>query len=250
MHPPYHTPWWVRFQREPIPNSIRWFLFHHAGGSASSFAPWLSFIPKGAEVYCLELPGRGRRMQEAFITDWNNLLKSLTQSIHPLLTRPYIFFGHSLGAVISFKLCQILQSLSLPKPRHLFLSGRRAPMQGSKSTQPDLSREGLLDYLRLQNGTPKEIFEDKSLIELILPRFKADLILNSHYNPDFQNRITTPITVYAGKDDQWKKEDYLAWQDQTSADFQLKFFHGGHFFLNDHINKIIVDMQDQYHSTV
>ena len=143
---------------------------------------------------------------------------------------------------MAFELSQSLYTHHLPTPQHLFLSGRIAPSRRAENTQVDLSRNGLLEYMRTLDGTPKEIFEDKSLLDLLLPRIRADLMLNTSYVPTLNNSLNIPMTVYAGTEDDGEKEDYLAWQQQTNAAFQLKYFPGNHFFINDHFRAIIQDI--------
>ena len=236
------NPCWIHYQRQTGCISSRWFLFHHAGGSASTFARWFRYIPKNADIYCLELPGRGKNSQHTFITEWKTLMQTIMQSVSHLLDQPFIFFGHSLGAGVAFELSQSLDTHHLPTPQHLFLSGRIAPSRRAENTQVDLSRNGLLEYMRTLDGTPKEIFEDKSLLDLLLPRIRADLMLNTGYVPTLNNSLNIPITVYAGTEDDGEKEDYLAWQQLTNAPFQLKYFPGNHFFINDHFRAIIQDI--------
>ncbi len=244
------NPYWIHYQRQADTISRRWFLFHHAGGSASTFVRWFKHIPNNTAIYCLELPGRGRHSQQAFITEWKVLMPAITRSISHLLDRPFIFFGHSLGAGVAYELSQALNAFKLPTPQHLFLSGRIAPSRRRKNSQFELSRDNLLKYLNSLDGTPKEIFEDRSLLDFLLPRIRADLILNNNYVPTLNNTLDIPVTVYAGTEDTGGKEDYLAWQQQTKAAFHLKYFPGGHFFIHEHIEEIIMDMQQQYHSQV
>jgi medium-chain acyl-[acyl-carrier-protein] hydrolase len=43
------------------------------------------------------------------------------------LNKPFAFFGHSMGALVSFELARLLRKQYGLLPVHLFVSGRRAP---------------------------------------------------------------------------------------------------------------------------
>ena len=233
------SPWWIRIKPSNNQHAIRWFLFHHAGGSALSYAPWIKHAPEPVEIYCLDLPGRGNHASTAFATDWQPLINALTQSIRPLLNHTFVFLGHSLGAGIAFELCQSLNAFNLPTPLHLYLSGRIAPTHRKKNNALDLSSTALIDYIRGLQGTNDAVLKNQSLMRLFLPRLRADLTLNNNYIPTLNRALNTPITVFAGTEDGGNKEDYQAWQQQTNAPFQLKYFPGNHFFINDHFQTII-----------
>ncbi|WP_442943316.1 thioesterase II family protein [Nostoc sp.] len=45
----------------------------------------------------------------------------------PHLNKPFAFFGHSMGAIVSFELARLLRKQYGLEPVHMFVSGRRAP---------------------------------------------------------------------------------------------------------------------------
>jgi medium-chain acyl-[acyl-carrier-protein] hydrolase len=56
------------------------------------------------------------------------LIDTLTTILYPYLDMPYAFFGHSMGALISFELARYLRHMEYDlEPVHLFVSGRHAP---------------------------------------------------------------------------------------------------------------------------
>jgi medium-chain acyl-[acyl-carrier-protein] hydrolase len=60
-------------------------------------------------------------------TQLEPLIQELTRVLLPYLDKPFAFFGHSMGALVSFELAGILHKEYGLSPVHLFVSGRRAP---------------------------------------------------------------------------------------------------------------------------
>ena len=48
------------------------FMFHYAGGNRYSYLKLAELLGKRAEVHCLELPGRGKRMAEPLIRSFQD----------------------------------------------------------------------------------------------------------------------------------------------------------------------------------
>src|ERR1044072_6545615 len=120
------TPW-LAVVKPKRRASIRLFCFPYAGGAATIFRVWQSGLPAQVEVCPVQLPGRGRRLKEPAYTNVHTLVQEVAQGLFPFLGKPFAFFGHSMGASISFELARYLRREHNLMPRHLFLSGRRAP---------------------------------------------------------------------------------------------------------------------------
>ena len=55
------------------------------------------------------------------------MVKEAINGIGPLHGNNSIFFGHSLGGILAHEVTRELRRRHLPIPRHLFVSGIRAP---------------------------------------------------------------------------------------------------------------------------
>lgn len=108
---------------------IRLFCFPYAGGSSLIFRTWEEALGPTIAVCPAHLPGRGRRLSEKPYTSAHTLVEAVADAIISHLDLPFAFFGHSMGALISFELARHLRRLNRPSPVHLFLSGRAAPNQ-------------------------------------------------------------------------------------------------------------------------
>src|SRR5215216_2860694 len=140
---------------KPNPHArLRLFCFPYAGGRAAIFRTWPDALPNNVEFFAIELPSRGKRMKEPPITRMDPLVRGIAEAIRPLLDKPFCFFGHSMGALISFELARLLRREHSPQPSHLFVSGSAAPQVPDAHPRTfDLPEPEFLDVLRRLNGT-------------------------------------------------------------------------------------------------
>jgi medium-chain acyl-[acyl-carrier-protein] hydrolase len=162
------------------------------------------------------------------------LVSALTDELLPLFDKPFAFFGHSMGAWISFEVARRLQSKHAVEPRHLFVSGAGAPQVPSReSPLYDLPEAELLKALKRLNGTPKELLESGDLMQLLLPTLRADFEICETYACRNGSILNCPITVFGGQRDQrLRQSDLKAWRAQTTSSFSIHMFPGDHFFLH------------------
>ena len=88
-------------------------------------------------------------------------------------------------------------------------------------------------------GTEKEVLENKDLRNIFLPVLRADYKLVEEYVYKPKNAVYDfNISVLFGVNDNDLEKDILEWQKQTSAICKFYKFKGGHFYLNDNIERI------------
>ena len=224
---------WIVYSK-PNPNAkIRLFCFPYAGGSALVFRDWQNYLPDKIQVCPIEIPGRGSRLMEPLFEDTTSLIKAIAPEIEPDLDLPFAFFGHSLGALISFELACFLQQEYGKVPVHLIVSGRQAPTIPERSPKYHLPAADLVAELKRLGGTPKEILENEELLELLIPILKADLTMDETYHYQNSEPLSCPLTIFGGTEDpETTDEDLAAWEQHTSNLLSLQMFNGDHFFLN------------------
>ena len=211
---------------------MRLFCFPYAGGNITLFHNWSRQLPGSVEVCAAQLPGRGNRMRETPFTSLRPLVESLGEAIGPLLQKPFAFFGHSMGALIAFELTRYLRREKGLSPRHLFVSGRRAPhVPKRESPIHDLPQPEFIEELRRLDGTPSEVLEHPELMELMIPLLRADFAMVDTYEYVPEPPLECGITAYGGlQDHEVDRESLEAWRDCTQGRFILRMLPGGHFF--------------------
>jgi medium-chain acyl-[acyl-carrier-protein] hydrolase len=225
---------WVVPSKARGGEGLRLFCFPYAGGGPHIFRTWRQHLPLYVEVCPVQLPGHNGRLGEKAFTQLPPLVAALASGLRPLLDLPFAFFGHSLGAMISFELARHLRREGGPEPFHLFVSGSRAPQV--PSTEPptyDLPDDEFIEELKRLNGTPEELLEHEDLMKLMLPILRADFSICQTYSYTPEPALECPITAFGGEDDSETSEGRLeAWREQTNAHFRMHVYTGDHFFIN------------------
>lgn len=213
---------------------LRLFCFPYAGGGANIYRSWAAGVPVNVDVCPVEFPGRGSRLREPPFTRITRLVEALVESLSSYFDRPFVFFGHSMGAIIGFELARLLRKEGREGPTHLFVSGCRAPQWPRKiSSTYDLPEAEFLAELRRLNGTPKEVFEHEELLQLTMPLLRADFEMVDTYRYSAESPLDCPITAYGGLQDiEVAREQFEGWREQTTGRFLLRMLPGDHFFLH------------------
>jgi surfactin synthase thioesterase subunit len=206
--------------------------FPHAGGSAGAFLAWQPAFGQQVDLQALEPPGHGRRIGELPIADLERLLDAIEGAVQPLLDRPCVLFGHSLGALIAFELARRLRH---PAIERLVVSACRAPRHLPSPLVRELANlddEAFVEGTRVFGGLPDEVLENEDLLAIFLPILRADFDLVSRYRYRPAALLDIPVVAINGEDDPHVPDEMLeAWQDETSLPLVRQTFAGGHFYL-------------------
>jgi medium-chain acyl-[acyl-carrier-protein] hydrolase len=221
----------------PKPNpqaDLRLFCFPYSGAGAQIYYPWAEMLPKSLEVCPVQLPGRESRLSEPPFTQLAPLVKELVPAILPHLNKPFAFFGHSMGALVSFELARRLRREHGLSPVHLFVSGHGAPhLPDREPAIHDLPEPEFVAKVRSLNGMPEEILNHDELMELLVPILRADFTLCGTYTFRPDAPLDCPISALGGlQDEHVPRRDLEAWQEHTDGPFSVRMFPGDHFYLN------------------
>lgn len=219
----------------------RLFCFHHAGGGAAAFRLWPARLPE-FDVCAVQLPGRANRFAEEPLTDIRDVVDALAPVLQPLLDRPYVFFGHSMGTMIACALAQRLHALGAPLPQRLFVSGRQPPHRPF----PEWSMHGLTDAQAIEavqrhfGGLPAEVLATPELVEMMLPTLRADFALLESHRPAAAAPLPLPIVALGGVDDTCASVERMqAWQDYSAQPLVQRRIPGGHFYLDARLDDVL-----------
>lgn len=231
-----NTPWFIHFSR-PQRSRLRLFCFPYAGGNAHIFRAWAEQLPPWVELIGVQSPGKGSRALERPCTTVSEMTGKLMLALEPLLhDKPFAFFGHSNGALISFELSCMLQERGLPLPRQLLLSASPAPWT-REFEQPysAMSDEEFKAALQDLNGTPQEILANRELLDLFLPGLRADFSLSETYVYARARKLSVPTSVFYGEHDEIEEHQVHAWQEEIEPPIRFDRLPGGHFFIHSHL---------------
>lgn len=215
------------------------FIFPYGGAGPAAFRAWMM---DNAETQIVHYPGRGSRFHEPLVRQLAVLVSGLAYAIRPLLDKPFVFFGHSLGGLVAFELTRVLRRDKLPQPRILFLSACGAPQIPSPHAPlHDLPHAEFLNHLKTLNGIPSELLDRPEALELLLPIARADFEAVETHRHVEDEPLDVPIVAFGGLDDpRVSRERLEGWAWQTKS-FRSHYFHGDHFFIN-HVRDEILEM--------
>jgi medium-chain acyl-[acyl-carrier-protein] hydrolase len=233
---------WLSYSKLAEDHRPNVFCFPFAGGGASFYRAWLQFAPPSIAICPLQPPGREERFVEAPFDSMRPLVHAAADALMPHVSRPYALFGHSMGAVASFEIVQVLRDRGAPLPLHLFVSGAPAPQFASRIPSIyNLPEKEFLERVRSYNGIPDEVLQSPELLDLLIPRLRGDFAVTGTYVYTERPPLTIPITAFAGTSDGIVTPDLVeAWRAQTASTFQYVPFSGGHFFINEHAREIVL----------
>lgn len=224
---------WFHGQHTNPTAPIRLFCFPYAGGGSLVYRQWTKVL-KSVEVVRAQLPGREGRLKEPAFTRVEPLIAELAQVIRPLLDRPFVFFGHSMGGLISFELTRRVQKEYGLIPTHLFISAYKAPhVSDTFTANYSLPEPEFVEEVRRLNGTPNGVLDHPELRRLMLPLIRADFELCQTYDYVPGPPLYCPLTVFGGLDDKEVDSTMLeGWRQYTTGPFDLQLLPGDHFFVN------------------
>ncbi|GAA2151376.1 hypothetical protein GCM10009760_46700 [Kitasatospora kazusensis] len=225
---------WVRTPVERPAARLRLICFHPAGGGPGMYREWAARLPADVEVLAVQLPGRETRIAEPCLTDYQDAVAQLHTALRPHLDRPYVLFGHSMGALLAYGVAMAAARHGDRAPGRLLLSGCGGPgVPHAKPGRSGWSDRELVADLRSMGGTPEEVLADPEILSLVLPTLRADFALCDTFRRPDGPLLDCPVTVFGGEQDTVTPEGLHHWAGTTSASTTVHTYPGGHFFLTE-----------------
>ncbi|MGX9808905.1 thioesterase II family protein (plasmid) [Exiguobacterium acetylicum] len=216
---------------EQVLTDIQLIAIPFAGGSLNSYSQMK--LIDGVTIINYELPGRGRRYEDSEYT-MEKVKKEIIKHID--FTKPYILFGHSMGAFIAYETCVLIEELNLNRPYKVILSAQIPPhCVDDQSYDREMDNASVVAYLRSMGGTPQEVLDSKELIDYYGKILKNDLtLLRKYLHNGWSPKVKSSIEIWNGiHDNMIPFSKVMKWKDVTLSECHIKSFEGGHFFIND-----------------
>lgn len=212
------------------------FLLHFAGGNCYSFQAMIPLLGD-FEVVPLELPGRGRRMHEDLLKDYDLAARDFyDQIMKKLNTSNFVIYGHSMGAYLALTVSAMLEKAGKP-PLFLCVSGNPGPGITLDKKRYLMNHEEFVDELRKIGGVPEEVLLDKDLFGFFEPILRADFEIVEKQEIKVESAISVRLCALMGTREQ-NVDKIMNWSRFTLADFDYEILEGGHFFIYDHLPRI------------
>lgn len=241
--------WYLTFQPRPAATAHLYCL-PCAGAGPSMFRLWPACLPSWLELRAVRLPGRPGRHREPAFTDCDTAAAYLVDCLRADRAAshatadgdpvPYAIFGHSMGAMLGYRMTRLLQEAGDEPPSLLaFASWPVRGVAPSRMPDPADPDETFLDRVRELAGVPAQLLADASAMALTLPSLRADFQLCHSYAYRDEPALPMGLVTFGGVDDTVTPAVDLAEWQCHSRDFRgLNLFDGGHFFLHDRIPEL------------
>lgn len=224
--------------RELNPNAkARLFCFPFAGTGASAYRFWPE-TTENFEICPIQLPGRENRSREVQHDEVGDLTKDLLDDLLPYLDRPYMFFGHCMGALVAYDLILKIMQRNVRIPDHFYVSASRTPCSEHRGpVHVGMSNDELEIHLRQNTSS----LIDPSLLSILMPHaiqlLRKDLTICDKYQPPVQ-KISCPITTFAWTNDEGMPLNELkGWREYSDSKEYL--LGGNHFSVQSSSNILL-----------
>jgi surfactin synthase thioesterase subunit len=219
----------------PRPAALRMFCFHHAGGGASLYRGWQRAIGPHVAVCPVLLPGRERRAAEPRFTQLDALVADLDGELGDLLAEPHVLFGHSMGALVAYRLACRRRARGASLPRALLVSSYPAPHL--PAPMPEVgARDGdaLIGLLTGIGGLAPELLDWPGGLTELLAVARDDLRVCAGHRDRGEAPLPCPIHVFGSDADALVGEqDLRAWDRHAASPVELRVLSGDHFHIRD-----------------
>lgn len=241
------APAWVLTPRPNPQATVRLFCFPYAGVGPSAYRPWIPALPAHIEARIIQLPGREGRWRESALTSIPEIADQVARVIVPHLQAPFVFYGHSLGALLSFEVTRRLRAAGGPTPGHLFVGAHRGPqLPNPHPPIGHLPNEEFIAAVRKRyDGIPQAVLDNPELLELMLPCLRADFHAFETYEYRSEPPLDVAISAFGGDQDGYVRTHEVAgWREQTTGRFRMRVIPGNHFFMQTGRDEVIAAMVD------
>lgn len=193
------------------------------------FNAWDQALGPRTKVVPVEILNR-----ERFVT-LQQVVEEVNDQLGSALDGPHVFFGHSFGALLAYRLACLRAASGSPSPRALMVSSFAPPhLPGPIPAVDHLDDHQLTTLLSDLGGIPPELAEWPVLRDRAVAAARIDLRLCMTDDDAERVALPCPIHAFGGSDDPLVTEsDLYEWRSRTTGEFSVHILRGGHFYLSD-----------------
>ncbi len=193
------------------------------------FNAWDQALGPRTKVVPVEILNR-----ERFAT-LQQVVDEVNDQLGSALDGPHVFFGHSFGALLAYRLACLRAASGSPSPRALMVSSFAPPhLPGPIPAVDHLDDHQLTALLSDLGGIPPELAEWPVLRDRAVAAARIDLRLCMTDDDAERVALPCPIHAFGGSDDPLVTEsDLYEWRSRTTGEFSVHILRGGHFYLSD-----------------
>jgi surfactin synthase thioesterase subunit len=211
----------------------------YCGGGTAPFRPWRDALDESVDLAVVCYPGRERRISEPAARDFDELVHDSVAAVRSVVHRPYVLFGHSMGAWVAFEVAVWLERSEVP-PLALIVSASIAPNRaaGYLTRTPHSSADDreLLDWMARSGQLPAVVLADPDMRQYAADLFRADKRAIESYRFTPGSVVHAPMQVLRGVDDaecDAVEADDDAWRALAGGGFVSDRLPGGHFYTDE-----------------
>ncbi|SFS02550.1 thioesterase II family protein [Anaeromicropila populeti] len=226
--------------------------FPYLGGYASAFTDVIQGLEDDIEVWVVNPPGHGG-CSIPLKENIDSLISFYYSQIKEIIKPECLFFGHSMGGVVAYFLVQKILECKEVETSHiqLAISASGIPSEFENKSYSTLSDEDLIAHVVSYGGMPDEILAEKSLLDFLVPVFRADFkVLETAAVHLFEKMDVPAYIIWGNQDNIVSLQAALQWSEYFKREIKLIIIgEGDHMFLHsqapvvaDHLMKILVMM--------
>ena len=252
--------WLIRRKNNTVPK-FRLFCVPSGALGASQYSGWQERFPREVEVCALQSPGRENRLKEKPIDDFSELIDVLEPILTSELDVAYAFYGHSMGALVAYRLAYRLWQRAALKPEHLFVGAYTAPVIPNPIVEKyrkkfvaeglpgipgpnDITGHAVARRFAREGLAHTTLLDVDNIAGVLLKTMLADMKVVEGYKHAQEEPFDVPITAFHGARDQdVTLKEIEAWQELTVAKCRSHILPGDHFFMHkDQDRDLLIDL--------
>lgn len=204
----------------------------HAGGSSAYFEELADRLPGNVESLGFDYPGRARRWREPLKSDLMEISAEVAAAL-ATLSGPYVVFGHSMGALVGYEACRLIEAARDRRPKLLVISSCNPPHV--PLNLPMLHRakdETLIKRISVLGGIVDLGQSGEELLRLSLPVLRSDVTAVEVHRFVPWPKTRQDLAIYGGRNDVMVPVEHIMhWEEITAGTAKLREFDGGHFYM-------------------